>query len=160
MEGNIFIEWESILTTLDNDLPKIPAKPVIEQVDPPPYAIGRVLFGKLMPKPEDEDDKKKKKAKKAASKKDGPPPKPIKWADGPPKYVENTMHHMQNARKDQTENTFPLNIMGDQGNPGVAPCIIKEVYFPPEAPCEVATLIESALVYQNSSNFEMAVHCF
>jgi hypothetical protein len=51
-------------------------------------------------------------------------------------------------------------LRGDQGNPGVTPCIIKEVYFPPEAPSEVATLIESALVYQNSSNFEMAIKCF
>ena len=29
-ESNIFIDWESILGTLDNDLPKIPARPVIE----------------------------------------------------------------------------------------------------------------------------------
>jgi hypothetical protein len=50
--------------------------------------MPRVLFGKLMPKPEDADKKKKKAAKKAASKKDGPPPKPIKWADGPPVYVK------------------------------------------------------------------------
>lgn len=59
-----------------------------------------------------------------------------------------------------SENVFPLNIRGDQGNPGVSPCIIKEVYFPPEAPQEVATLIESALVYQCDSNFEMAVDCY
>lgn len=37
------------------------------------------------------------------------------------------------------------------------PNIIKEVFFPPEAPHEVATLIESALVYQNSANYQMAV---
>ena len=37
------------------------------------------------------------------------------------------------------------------------PSIIKEVFFPPEAPHEVATLIESALVYQNSANYQMAV---
>jgi tetratricopeptide (TPR) repeat protein len=53
-----------------------------------------------------------------------------------------------------------LNIRGDQGNPGIAPCIIKEVYFPPESPSIVATLIESALVYQNSANYEMAIDCF
>ena len=38
------------------------------------------------------------------------------------------------------------------------PSIIKEVFFPPEAPHEVATLIESALVYQNDANYEMAIH--
>ena len=37
------------------------------------------------------------------------------------------------------------------------PSIIKEVFFPPEAPHEVATLIESSLVYQNSGNYQMAV---
>ena len=112
-----------------------------------------------MPKPADAEDKKKKKAAKKAGK-DGPPIKPIKWEDGPPRYVKHTLHYMNEARQDIVENIFPLNLRGDQGNPGVAPCIIKEVYFPPEAPSEVATLIESALVYQNSSNFEMAIKCF
>jgi hypothetical protein len=40
----------------------------------------------------------------------------------------------------------------------VMPTIIKEVFMPPEAPQTVATLIESSLVYQNSANYEMAVH--
>jgi len=62
--------------------------------------MPRILFGKLMPKPEDAEKKKKKGAKKAASKKDGPPPKPIKWADGPPVYVKQTIHHLQEARKE------------------------------------------------------------
>lgn len=30
--------------------------------------------------------------------------------------------------------------------------------MPPEAPPEVATYIESSLVYQNSANYEMAIH--
>lgn len=113
IESNIVIDWEQILQTFDNDLPKIPAKPVVEQINPPPYAMPRVLFGKLMPKPEDAEKGKKKAAKKAASKKDGPPPKPIKWADGPVKYVKQTVHHLAQARKEVVENTFPLNIRGD-----------------------------------------------
>ena len=63
-ESNIFIDWESILGTLDTDLPKIPARPILEQINPPPYAQPRVRFGKLMPKPEDEEKKGKKKAAK------------------------------------------------------------------------------------------------
>jgi hypothetical protein len=58
------------------------------------------------------------------------------------------------------ENTFPMNIRQENCNSGVAPCIIKEVFFPPEAPHEVATLIESAIVYQNSANFELATHSY
>ena len=49
---------------LDGDLPKIPAKPVVEQINPPPFAMPRVLFGKLMPKPEDDAKRKKKAVKK------------------------------------------------------------------------------------------------
>lgn len=56
------------------------------------------------------------------------------------------------------ENIFPSNIRGSQSNAGVAPCIIKEVFFPPEAPKEIATLIESAFVYQNTANYEMALN--
>lgn len=52
-----------------------------------------------MPKPEDEEGKgKKKKAAKKAAKKDGPPMKPIKWEEGPQKYVRHTVHHMADAR--------------------------------------------------------------
>jgi hypothetical protein len=113
-----------------------------------------------MPKPEDAEKGKKKAAVKKAAKKDDKPFKPIKWADGPPKYEKNTYHWMVEASQDLAENLFPLNLRGDQGNPGVAPCIIKEVYFPPDSPMEVATLIESGLVYQNDANYEMAVECF
>ena len=55
------------------------------------------------------------------------------------------------------ENIFPMNIRQEHCNPGVLPTIIKEVYFPPDAPMEVATLMESSLVYQSSASYEMAV---
>lgn len=45
-------------------------------------------------------------------------------------------------------------------NSGVAPCVIKEVYYPPDAPHDIATLIESAIVYQNTGYFEQAIDCF
>ena len=96
-QDGIPIDWESILEQLGSELPKIPQKPCVEQINPPPYAQPRILFGKLMPKPEDDKKGKKKAAKKAAAKKDGPPPKPVKWEDGPPKYVKNTYHFMQEA---------------------------------------------------------------
>lgn len=99
-ESAIQIDWDGILGSLDTDLPKIPARPVIEQINPPPYAMPRLRFGKLMPKPEDEEKGKKKKAAKKAAKKDGPPPKPIKWADGPQPYVKHTVHHMAAARQE------------------------------------------------------------
>jgi len=51
-----------------------------------------------------------------------------------------------------------MNMRQESCNTGVMPTVIKEVFMPPEAPPTVATLIESSLVYQNSANYEMAVH--
>lgn len=51
-----------------------------------------------------------------------------------------------------------MNLKQESCNTGVMPTIIKEVFMPPDAPSTVATLIESSLVYQNSANYEMAVH--
>lgn len=49
---------------MESDLPRIPARPVVEQVNPPGTGLPRFLFGKYMEKPEDEGKKKKKAAKK------------------------------------------------------------------------------------------------
>ena len=70
------------------------------------------------------------------------------------------MLKMKEAYKNQAENIFPLNNVGQANNPGLAPTLIREVYFPPEAPLHVSTLIESALVYQNDGNVEMSLSCF
>lgn len=67
---------------------------------------------------------------------------------------------MRDARKDLNANIFPVNNRGEASNPGIAPCIIKEVFFPPDSPQEVATLVESALVYQNTANYEMAIKSY
>jgi hypothetical protein len=104
-----------------------------------------------MPKKEGEegDDKKKKKVAKKAPvrKKDELPPKPIKWADIPQRPPPGTLELIRKARDDAEQNVFPNNIRAEQCNAGVAPCLIKEVFFPPDAPHDIATLIESAIVY-------------
>ena len=133
-EQEIAIDWGMLQAEIER-CPKIPQPPVVEQINPPPYPMARVLFGKLMPKPEDEKKGGKKgAAKKADPKKKGEKPKEVKWADGPPPQFKSTAHYIDNARKDLYQNVFPMNTRGEQGNPGVAPVIIKEVYFPPEAP--------------------------
>lgn len=67
------------------------------------------------------------------------------------------MDLIRQATADVRANIFPQNIRGEHCNSSVMPTVIKEVYFPPDAPMEVATLMESSLVYQNSANYEMAV---
>ena len=37
-ESSIEIDWDAFLTALDSEMPKIPARPVVEQINPPPYA--------------------------------------------------------------------------------------------------------------------------
>ena len=107
----------------------------------------------MYPRPEDKDKKKKAAAKAAPRKKDEKPKKPTKWADPPKPDQPDTYKLLSQAAKDMQENIFPMSLKGDQMNPSIMPSIIKEVFFPPEAPHEVATLIESALVYQNSANY-------
>ena len=96
----VVINWTDVLKVLDSqNLPKIPKKKEVEQINPRPYAIPRVLFGKKMPKPEEEGDKKG--AKKAAPKKqdkNAEPPIVYKWKDGPPLYTKGTVHYMADAR--------------------------------------------------------------
>ena len=138
----------------------IPGKPVVQQFNPRPYKLDpktganiKITFGKLYPRDDDGKKKKKAAAKAPARKKDEKPKKPIKW-DGPAKpHQPDTMELLNAAAKSMEENVFPMHLRGDQQNPGIMPSIIKEVFFPPEAPHEVATLIESALVYQNSANY-------
>jgi len=156
------VDFEKILQDLDADLDPIPEKYKIEPVNPPPFKIKRELFGKWMKKPEDDKKKKKKKAPKkpAMRKRDEKPPKKIMWAEPPQPPEPETLEVIRKVKQDMSENVFPLNIKGEQCNPGVAPCIIKEVFFPPEAPHEIATLIESGIVYQNSANYELSINSF
>lgn len=76
-DQNFVLDYKKILNDLDIILPPIPDKPKVEVVNPPPYSIPRVLFGKRLPKPEEEGkDKKKKpqpKKKPVKSKKDEKP---------------------------------------------------------------------------------------
>ena len=138
-EKDFILDYDSIVADLDGILPAIPGRPEVEQVNPRPYKLPRILFGKLMPKSGDDADGGKKKKKQAK--------KPVKWADAPGLPEPVTLDLVRRARKDLSENIFSSNIRGEMCNPGVAPCIIKEVYFPPDAPHNIATLIESAIVY-------------
>jgi hypothetical protein len=78
----------------------------------------------------------------------------VKWAPPPSAPEPGTLELVRKAKNDLMENIFPSNIRGEHANAGVAPTIIKEVYFPPDAPQEIATLIESGIVYQNTGYFE------
>lgn len=109
-----------------------------------------------MPK-EKEDKKKKKKQQKPPKKNDKKEDKPIAWADPPKPRAPTTLELITKATQEMESSIFPQNIRQMQCNTLVMPSVIKESYFPPKAPNEVATLIESALVYQHAANYMMAI---
>ena len=161
-DENFQVDFDDILNYLESDLPMIPGVPIVTQVNPNPYQTKehpiRVTFGKLMPKDKkDKKDKKKKAAKKQAGKKDEKPKPPTKWA-GPPVPPPATTLDLMRECQNELQRDYPMSLKQDSCNTGVMPTIIKEVFMPPDAPSTVATLMESALVYQNSANYEMAVH--
>jgi len=75
-------------------------------------------------------------------------------------HAKGTDHYKIEFNKVQAENIFPLQNQGSNCNAGLMPSIIKEIYFQPDSPLQVQTLIESALVYQNVKNWKMALDCF
>lgn len=159
-EANFHIDFDQVLDMLEERLPMIPGKPVVQQFNPRPYKLHpkdgthiKIEFGKLFPREDDGKKKKNKAAKAPARKKDDKPKKPVKWAGPPQPEQPDTMELLNKASREMQENVFPMHLRGDQQNPAIMPSVIKEVFFPPEAPHEVATLIESALVYQNSANY-------
>jgi tetratricopeptide (TPR) repeat protein len=93
--------------------------------------------------------------------KDEVPKKIYPYEEFPPKPLPPTnIVHVDEFTSELNSNTFPSHYCASQCNSGVGPCIIKEVLFPPTAPQEFSTLIESALVYQNTANYEMALATF
>ena len=79
-QENFVVDFDQILNVLDANLPMIPGRPEVVQVNPPPYKDPiRITFGKLMPKEKKDKDDKKGKAKAKAVKrgKDEKPPKAI-----------------------------------------------------------------------------------
>jgi hypothetical protein len=41
---------------------------------------------------------------------------------------------MKQAEREMEESIFPMSLKGSAQNPGIMPAIIKEVFFPPQAP--------------------------
>jgi hypothetical protein len=160
-DDNFIVDFEEILNTLDVDLPMIPGVPMV-QANPNPFLKKddpiRVMFGKLMPKDKKDAKGEKKKAPPKKLAKDEKPPKPIQWEAEKRLPPATTLDLIRGAVSNYNEPVFPKNLKQDSCNTGVMPFIIKEVFMPPDAPQTVATLIESSLVYQNSANYEMAVH--
>ena len=120
-EAGFSIDFDEVLEMLEERLPMIPGKPVVQQFNPPPYKLDpktgtnvKVTFGKLYPREDDGKKKVNKAAAKApARKKDEKPKKPTKW-DGPAKpHQPDTMELLNMASKNMQENVFPKSLRAD-----------------------------------------------
>jgi len=124
-DENFVINYEQVLNDLNSLLPPVPDKPKIEVINPPPYAIPREKFGKLMPKPEVDPKEKKKpvpKRKPPKPKKDEKPKKIYPFVEYPPRQLEpSNLDHLNDYKEDMIESTFPKHFRASQCNPGVAP---------------------------------------
>lgn len=59
-QNQTLIDWDQVLEVLGTELPKIPAPPEVEQINPPHEEMARIHFGKLKPVDKDAKNKKKK----------------------------------------------------------------------------------------------------
>lgn len=124
-DEHFVLDYEKVLQDLDMILPPITKKPEVEQINPPPYALPREAFGKLLPKPEKDDKDKKKppvKRKPPNKKKDEKPKKIYPYEQYPmPKPEPNNLEHFSNYRSELAQSTFPKHYSASQCNPGVGP---------------------------------------
>ena len=159
----IDINYEDIEKEL-NDLPPAPPPPESKTMQRVPSAQLKVQqVGKVK-------ERKKKEVKKQARPRAAPrrstlrrgeaPPKPIKFADKPQPYPDATLQAIRTQAKAASTSVIQQSSKNKLGSSHVAACVIKEVYFPPEAPLPVATLIESANVYLANEEYELSVSTF
>ena len=160
----IEINYEEIEKELA-DLPPVPPPPEYKPSEPIPVKdIKVVQLGRVKARKKKKEDKKQQKAKAAVKKpalrRGEAPPKPIKYAPKPVPYPDATVKAVRDYIKTSEEPIIQQCTKNKVCNSHVAACLIKEVYFPPEAPLQVATLIESANVYLASEEYELAVSTF
>ncbi len=160
----IDINYEEIEKEL-NDLPPVPPPPDMKPGEmPKPETVKVSQLGRVKERKKKKEEKKQAKAKvvvkKPTLRRGEAPPKPIKYAGKPVPYPDATLQAVRSYVRDSTAPAIQQSTKARVGTSHVAACIIKEVYFPPEAPIAVATLIESANVYLTNEEYELAVSTF
>jgi len=160
----IEINYEDIEKEL-SDLPPVPPLPdAVPGEKPVPATLTVQQLGRIKERKKKKDDKKPQKTKvtvkKVALRRGEAPPKPIKFAEKPKPYPAATLEAVRSYTKEAATSIIQQSTKVRVGTSYVAACIIKEVYFPPEAPINVSTLIESANVYLTNEEYELAVSTF
>jgi tetratricopeptide (TPR) repeat protein len=153
---------EDIIKMLDDDrAPSIPPKVQVVPQNPPPYNLPPVLF-KLPEPPSDKNDKSVPQRQNKSGKKEETAADRLKFRPLPGSFLEGLPKTTKSEtvlafKKNMNSNLFPETAKKSLCNPGISPCLIKEIYLPPSSPTEISTLIESVIVLQNNYNFSMAL---
>ena len=151
---------DEIIKILDDDrVPVVPNELIITPENPPPYALPPKLFE--IPKPPDKNNVKppaqrqNKPGKKEESAADR-----LKFAPLPGSFLEKLPNVTRSEKFlpiRNSANLCPETVKKTLCNPGIQPCLIREIFLPPPSPPVINTLIESAIVFQNNCNFSMAL---
>ena len=154
---------EELIKLYDDDrVPNVPLLQKIEPQNPPPYALPPLLL-KLPEPPDPKNDKKPMPQRQNKSgKKEETAADRLKFAPLPGSFPEKLpdVPRSENflfLRNNLNSNPYPETAKKSLCNPGIKPCLIKEIFLPPPSPAEINTLIESAIVFQNNCNYSMAL---
>ena len=150
---------EEIIKILDSDrVPDVPSEHIVVQKNPPPYLMPPTLFE--IPKPVDKNAKGPAPRQNKPGKKEETASDRLKFAPMPGSFVQK-VPNVTRSEKFLTvrneKNIFPETAKRSLCNPGIRPCLIREIFLSPPSPTSVNTLIESAIVFQNNGNFSMAL---
>jgi len=152
---------ERILELLEkNYAPKVPPPPQVV-----PMEANLPVVEIPLPKPKTPPDKKKMampaKAASSNRKKEESAADSLKFAPLPGTYLQELptqprYEEFRDFKRNLTGSLFPETGKQCLVNPGVQPCIIREILLPPPSPSSVSTQIESAFVYQNNGDYVQA----
>lgn len=152
--------FDEIEKMMDDDrVPQVPPRQEVVQQNPPPYALPPTLFALPVP-PDPKNVKPALPPKPKGGKKEETAADRLKFAPLPGSYVKK-LPEVSRSQKflplRNESNLYPETLARSLCNPGIGPCLIKEIFSPPFSPPEVTTLIESVLSFQNNGVYSKAL---
>lgn len=152
-----FDELEKMMD--DDRVPQVPPRQDIVPQNPPPYSLPPTLFPLPVP-PDPKNQKLAAPQRPKAGKKEETAADRLKFAPLPGSFVKN-LPEVSRSQKflplRNDLNLYPETLSRSLCNPGIGPCLIKEIFSPPSSPPDVTTLIESVLSFQNNGVYSKAL---
>lgn len=151
--------FEEISKMFDEDrVPPFPPLFQTFQENPPPYILPPIQF----PLASSPNVEKKETVKKEQKNRSETPGVKVKFASMPGRFTSSTPERPRyesfaEMRKNLNGSIYPETAKQMLSNPAIQPCLIREIFMPPNAPPMVTSLIESSFVYQSNSKYQAAL---